>query len=198
MGGRGQERVIAARIAIAGCVRDLEVPLAYLAGAGVGAIEVYAPGQDRAAISALASDMRSLNPDSPMTTAAAPPSAQRDLALILIGDTKALRLAGALFDKAVARAIVLARLDTPGKLAVLPSGAPCPRCADRLLLAEVGSRAENSEFIAFAAVTETLKLIAGYVENPAPALLEFNGLEGRARRIEIHPQCACTCHAGDR
>ena len=40
LGGRGQERLLAARIVIAGDARDIEAPLAYLVGAGVGTIFV--------------------------------------------------------------------------------------------------------------------------------------------------------------
>ena len=42
IGGRGQERLLAARILLAGDARDIEAPLAYLVGAGVGAICVEA------------------------------------------------------------------------------------------------------------------------------------------------------------
>ena len=38
IGGRGQERILAARMLLVGDARDIEVPLAYLAGAGVGTI----------------------------------------------------------------------------------------------------------------------------------------------------------------
>ena len=38
VGGRGQERLLAARMLLVGDARDVEAPLAYLAGAGVGKI----------------------------------------------------------------------------------------------------------------------------------------------------------------
>ena len=38
IGGRGQERLLAARILLVGDARDIEAPLAYLVGAGVGTI----------------------------------------------------------------------------------------------------------------------------------------------------------------
>ena len=43
IGGRGQERLLAARMLLAGDARDIEAPLAYLVGAGVGAIGVREP-----------------------------------------------------------------------------------------------------------------------------------------------------------
>ena len=38
VGGRGQERLLAARILLVGDARDIEAPLAYLVGAGVRTI----------------------------------------------------------------------------------------------------------------------------------------------------------------
>ena len=38
IGGRGQERILAARMLLVGDARDIEAPRAYLAGAGVGTI----------------------------------------------------------------------------------------------------------------------------------------------------------------
>ena len=38
VGGRGQERLLAARMLLVGDARDVEAPLAYLVGAGVGAV----------------------------------------------------------------------------------------------------------------------------------------------------------------
>jgi len=40
IGGRGQERLLAARILLCGDARDIEAPLAYLVGAGVGWISL--------------------------------------------------------------------------------------------------------------------------------------------------------------
>jgi molybdopterin/thiamine biosynthesis adenylyltransferase len=58
VGGRGQERLLAARILLAGDARDIEAPLAYLVGAGVGSISV------KAAVSIeKIGAMRELNPD---------------------------------------------------------------------------------------------------------------------------------------
>ena len=42
IGGRGQERLLAARMLLVGDARDIEAPLAYLVGAGVGTIGVQA------------------------------------------------------------------------------------------------------------------------------------------------------------
>src|SRR5271168_4756355 len=79
VGGRGQERLLAARMLIAGDARDIESPLAYLAGAGVGTISVRAAGlTDKIA------EMRGLNPDVSVTVADKS-KVRVDLALVIIG-----------------------------------------------------------------------------------------------------------------
>ena len=60
VGGRGQERLLAARIAMVGDLADLESPLAYLVGAGVGTIRLIAAG-DTARQGNLIDQMRELN-----------------------------------------------------------------------------------------------------------------------------------------
>ena len=58
IGGRGQERLLAARILLVGDARDIEAPLAYLVGAGVGTI-CLKPSADQAVFT----EKRELNPD---------------------------------------------------------------------------------------------------------------------------------------
>ncbi len=62
LGGRGQERILAARIGIAGEARDIGTPLAYLIGAGVGRIGVRVVGNQSGFDETIAS-MRQLNSD---------------------------------------------------------------------------------------------------------------------------------------
>jgi hypothetical protein len=45
----------------------------------------------------------------------------------------------------------------------------------------VGIRSEAADFIAMIATAEAFKLIAGYVENPSPAIIEFDGYQTRIR-----------------
>jgi hypothetical protein len=61
VGGRAQERILAARIVFAAESPELEPALAYLAGAGVGRIELEGPRASR--VDQLCAAMRSLNPD---------------------------------------------------------------------------------------------------------------------------------------
>lgn len=191
VGGRGQERVIGARIIVAGDAPDIEAPLAYLVGAGVGTIFLSA-GRSDSGLSESIARMRRLNPE--VTVATLPDSAAKlDLALIVIGSAEAVRIAEAVVDRAAASAFVIARLDAPGKIAVLPSRSPCPRCADAALHDNFGAPAEAAQFIAMLATAEAFKLVAGYAEEiPVPALIEFARYQTTVRNVTASPGCGCS------
>lgn len=191
VGGRGQERIIGASIVVAGDAPDIEAPLAYLVGAGVGTIFLSA-GRSDSGLSEIIARMHRLNPE--VTVATLPDSAAEiDLALIVIGSADAVRIAEAVVERAAASAFVIARLDAPGKIAVLPSRSPCPRCADAALHDNFGARAEAAQFIAMLATAEAFKLVAGYAEEiPAPALIEFASYETTVRNVTPSPGCRCS------
>ena len=195
VGGRGQERIIGARIVVAGDAPDIEAPLAYLVGAGVGTIFLSA-GRSDSGWSETIARMHRLNPE--VTVATLPDSAaELDLAFIVIGSADAAKVAESIVvsvvDRAAASAFVIARLDAPGKIAVLPSRSPCPRCADAALHDNFGARAEAAQFIAMLATAEAFKLVAGYSEEiPAPALIEFARYETTVRNVAASPGCRCS------
>jgi molybdopterin/thiamine biosynthesis adenylyltransferase len=173
IGGRGQERLLAARMLLVGDARDIEAPLAYLVGAGVGTICLKLSG-DRAAFS----EKRELNPD--VTIAFADESQERiDCALMIIGSEAARKAADEIANDRDVHAAVIARLDTPGKIAIFPD-AHGPQTVD----AEFGTRSEAADFIAMLATTEAFKLLAGYAENPSSMKIEFDGYETKVR---VHP-----------
>jgi hypothetical protein len=167
IGGPGQERLLAARILLVGDARDIEAPLAYLIGAGVGTICLKLSGNQAAF-----TEKRELNADVSVTIANE--SKDRiDLALMIIGNEAARKVAVEIATRDV-HAAVIARLDAPGKIVVIPD-AHDPRTVD----AEFGTRAETADFIAMLATAEAFKLIAGYAESPSCATIEFDGYETR-------------------
>jgi hypothetical protein len=168
IGGRGQERLLAARILLVGDARDIEAPLAYLIGAGVGTICLKL-SDNQAAFT----EKRELNADVSVTIADES-QARIDLALMIIGSDAARKAADEIGNDRDVHSLVIARLDTPGRIVVIP-GAQGPRTVD----ANFGARAEAADFIAMLATTEAFKLIARYVENPSPATIEFDGYETR-------------------
>ena len=175
LGGRGQERLLAARLLLVGDAPDIEAPLAYLVGAGVGTIDVrVADGAEK--FSEKIAEMRQLNSDVSVRIKDRP-QGRVDLALLILGTEAARKLVDDIED---VRAVVIARLDAPGKIAVIPQ-TNSARVIDESMLAAVGLRAERADFIAMVATTEAFKLIAGYDENPSPVTIEFDGYETRVR-----------------
>lgn len=177
LGGRGQERILAARIVIAGEVRDIEAPIAYLVGAGVGRIGVRLGGDQNGFAETIAA-MRRLNSDASVRIADES-EGRVDLALAIVGSDAALKVAEEIASDRDARASVIARLDAPGQIAVVPD--THGHIADSSMLAPVGTRSEAADFIAMLATAEAFKLIAGFAENPSPAIIEFDGYETKAR-----------------
>jgi len=180
VGGRGQERLLAARMLLVGDARDIEVPLAYMVGAGVGAIGVGVAG-NRAGFTEKIAQTRELNAD--VSVAIANESRGRaDLALLIVGSEAARKIADEIVNDRDPRALVIARLDAPGKIAVIPD-THSPQTADSSMLAAVGPRSEAADFIAMLATAEAFKLMAGYAENPSRAIIEFDGFETRVRLL---------------
>ena len=175
LGGRGQQRILASRIVIAGDLRDIEAPLAYLVGAGVGTISVRLAGRHGGFAKNIAA-AHELNPDVSVTIADGPP-APADLALLILGSEAARKLVDDIDD---VRTLVIARLDAPGKIAIIPE-TQASRVIDEAMLAAVGARTEAADFIAMLATAEAFKLLAGYDENPSRTIIEFDGYETKVR-----------------
>ena len=93
IGGRGQERLLAARILLAGDARDIEAPLAYLVGAGVGSISSLKPSADQSLFT----------------------EKNFDLALVIIGSEAARKIAEKIANDSDVRALVIAQLDSARK-----------------------------------------------------------------------------------
>jgi hypothetical protein len=168
VGGRGQERLLAARILLVGDARDIEAPLAYLVGAGVGTIFLK-PSADQG----LFTENREMNPDVTVTDELEAPI---DLALLIVGSEEARKIAEEIVKDSHVRGLVIARLDEPGKISVIPD-THGPRTVD----AGFGKCSEAADFIAMLATAEAFKLIAGYAENPSRRTIVFDGYETRVR-----------------
>ncbi|MGA9721200.1 MAG: hypothetical protein WBQ86_01990 [Candidatus Binatus sp.] len=174
VGGRGQERLLAARMLLVGDARDIEAPLAYLVGAGVGTICLKLSSDQT-----IFTDKGELNSD--VTITLADQSHGRvDLALAIIGSEAARKVADEIMNDRDVGAYVIARLDAPGKIEIIPDSHR-PQTVDASMLAAVGQRAEAADFIAMLATAEAFKPIAGYAENPARAIIEFDGYETKVR-----------------
>ena len=164
IGGRGQERLLASRLLLAGDARDVEAPLAYLICAGVGTICVKSSAGQVA--------FTETNPDVSVTDH---DETGVDLALTIVGSEAARKIADLIAHNRDLRALAVARLDEPGKVALVPD------VANPLLTSAFGVRAEAADFIAMLATAEAFKLLAGYADKPSPAIIEFDGYETKVR-----------------
>ena len=183
IGGSAQERLLASRVAIVAAPADASGAVAYLAGAGVGHI-VMPPVGDGAPYRALVERIGDLNPDVSVEIASDKMPEQCDLMLALIGDAPAAEAAARVTRECRRGAAIVARLDTPARIALLPAPPPCPLCADADLLSPPRDRAGNAGAIAMVAVAEALKLLAGLAgQQSEAALIEFDGYASRSRAL---------------
>ena len=163
VGGRGQDRLLAARILIAGDARDIEEPLAYLMGAGVGTINVKSSAGQVVINETNADVSINIEEETPGDV---------DLALVIVGSEASRKIADEIARNRNAQALVIARLDAPGRIVVIPRA---DSDVDVSMLAAVGRRAEAAEFIAMIATVEAFKLLAGYDEISRQIIIEFDG-----------------------
>jgi hypothetical protein len=196
VGGYGQQRLLAATLAIGGAMAAIETPLAYLVGAGVGTI--FVESADGLPIdSSLIDDLRELNPDSRVTPMPELPG-RIDLTMLLIGSGADLELARLAIDRSEGGPLMLVRLDPPPRIAVL-SSSPCPSCAVPDLLGRFGSRAESAELVAMLATAEAIRMLAGQAQPLPSRLIEFSGYQSQSavlgRRIGAN-RCRCESAQG--
>lgn len=189
MGGHAQERLLGSRVVLIASRDDLEEPLAYLVGAGVGDIDLCVPGCDGAQLRSLCEKMRDLNPDSTVSYGSL--AQVPDLVFALLGNAEVVQFAAA--EAPSSGPAVVARLDAPGKLALLPSPPPCVRCASGGLLDAFGERTDNAGFIAMLATTEVLKILGEYDNNATASLIRFDGPRTKSEPLpRSRTDCACS------
>jgi hypothetical protein len=207
VGGRAQERLLASCVAIVAEPADAVGPLAYLAGAGLGRIVMHPVGE-RGSYDAMVERTRDLNSDVGVSIAD-DATGRCGLTLALIGGARAAEAAARIWRVPRAGApgarehrspaAIVARLDAPGRIALMPPPPPCPLCAQGNLLSSPGARAANAGAIAMIAVTEAFKLLAGFGgQQPEAELIEFDGYVSRPRSFGRRlrgGQTSCVCEA---
>ncbi|MGH7864292.1 MAG: hypothetical protein ACREQB_04840 [Candidatus Binataceae bacterium] len=183
-GGKAQDRLLRSELVVIGSYDYLAMTLRYFAGAGVGRISVatqYEAARERELLARIGA----LNPDVRIDVA---PGAAAALVLALIDDNQS---RDALAARKSAGAFVVARLDAPAMIAIIPARPPCPTCCDANLQKPVGHIVDESNFIAMLAATEALKIVAGVGGAQAAHVIEFGGYESRSRVLGVSKPGHC-------
>lgn len=188
IGGTGQERLLAAHMVIVGEFPDIQPVLAYMVGAGVGRISLVTTDASIDFPADLVELMREHNPDVVIEIVGMAP-ADSHLVLAMIGSAGASASVRAVCDVGGTAAIILARLDDPAKIAVIPSPPPCIDCVDADLFAPFSSRSVNAGAIAMMAATEAFKILAGQSITSRPVILEFDGYKPTSRELYGAADC---------
>ncbi|MFI5366728.1 MAG: HesA/MoeB/ThiF family protein [Candidatus Binatia bacterium] len=201
LGGRGQEKLLSAAIAVAG-TGDMSISVAlYLAAAGVGTLGVDAPAA--AAIAGLNPDCRTQSLPAALDADRAA-AAARNYDLLLAADLapdacSALNVA----CMAVRKQLVWgAATGHAGRVAVFTGHRPAEPCyaCQPLPLPPARGQADDAAvlasvtaaFIGTLLATETIKLAAG-IETPlTKRLLVYDALDATVRALDLHkdPHCA--------
>jgi hypothetical protein len=195
VGGAGQERLLSARLVIAGDLADIETVLAYMVAAGVGRIDLIIAGAPPLAPESLIARMREHNRDAAVAVSTVAP-ADTGLILAIAGSAAAVDLGRMLCAGThTTAATIFARLDNPAKIAIMPSPPPCLVCADADLTQPFSRRCDNADSIAMIAAAEAFKLLAGYAPASPASLIEFHGYEAAALELRLSanlPRCSCS------
>ncbi|HVO27970.1 MAG TPA: ThiF family adenylyltransferase [Candidatus Margulisiibacteriota bacterium] len=204
LGGRGQEALLSARVAVVGGGMLGTMALTYLAAAGVRRLLVAAPQL---------ADIEGLNPDCQTTTLPAPltevsalEAARHCDAVLACG--AAPEVCALLNAACVAQHIPLVWADTAGARGLISVLAgphlesPCYTCVAPLLgrlLAGGSSHAfadTTAALIGTLQATETIKILAGLSTPPMARLLTYDAAAGTAdvMSVDRDPRCP-TCGA---
>jgi hypothetical protein len=114
-----------------------------------------------------------------------------NLVFAIIGSAAAVQKTRELVAQIPRSAWVIARVDSPPRIAVLPSASPCPRCSGGVLLSRPRGRTEHAPVVAMAATVEAFKLLAGCAKDDSASVIDFDGYESHVSRLAPDPICDC-------
>ena len=194
IGGIAQERLMSARLMLAGKAADVASVLAYMVGAGIGEIRLRLPASDTAEQDSLIMRAAQLNPEV-VVRPGAESIAGLNLILAIGRDSETLELIPSPGLVCADVPLIFVHLDEPAMVAILPARPPCPLCADADLNAPSKARGDNAGFVAMVAATEAFKLLAYSAPPASPALLQFSGFAFTTRELRQRPlgaKCACS------
>lgn len=177
IGGIAQERLLASRLVLSGEPEDVQLVLYYLVGAGVGRIALQVVG-DASIGESMIAHAQALNPEvavEPFGSGLNSPT----LMMHLVGSGESLAMAHDSFGGLFPDATLIARLDTPARIAIRGDTAPQAPC--EMLREPFVERVANANFVAMVAAMEALKLLADMSLHPTMTI----AFEGYSTRILI-------------
>jgi hypothetical protein len=194
VGGIAQERLMSARLMLAGKAVDIASVLAYMVGAGVGEIRLRLPASDAVEQDSLIRRAIQLNPEV-VVEPGAESIAGLNLIFAISGDSEA---AGMSLPPSMVCSnvpLIFAHLNEPASVAIFPGRPPCPLCADAEFSTGSKPSADNAGFVTMVAAMDAFKLLAYSVPPSPPILTEFNGFACSTRELRQRPldtKCACS------
>jgi hypothetical protein len=196
VGGRGQERLLRARIRLIAEADYLEPALGYLAGAGVGRIALGLPGIPTQREHELRLRMRELNPDVEIETGRAAPG-EFELDLCLISGPASLAAA---LRPTLAQTTIAARLDRATIVAVIRSRPPCIRCVDQELAKPIRGAGAQARICLMAALAEVIRQFAAEgEEQPRSKVIRIKDYSSSVELVQRDRRCArCVKDSGGR
>jgi hypothetical protein len=197
VGGIAQERLMSARLMLAGRASEVASVLAYMVGAGVGEIQLRLPPSDLVEQESLIMRSSQLNPDV-VVRPGAQDVAGLNLILAIGGDLETSELILSPRLVCVNVPLIFVHTNEPARIAILAGRPPCPLCADAALNTSLKGCTDNAGFVAMVAATEAFKLLAGSTPPPSARLLEFNRFACTTRELRQSPlaaNCACSINA---
>jgi len=193
--GIAQERLLSARLMVAGERAEVAAVLAYMVGAGVGQIQLRLPANDASEQNPMIKRAAQLNPDV-IIGAKDADNTGLDLIVAISGDSATSEfilsspgLAGADIP------LILVHPEEPVSVAIFTRRPPCPLCADADLFLPSRGHADYAGFVMMVAAMEAFKLLANLTPPPFPTLLQFNGLACTMRQLAQRPmstKCSCS------
>jgi hypothetical protein len=176
-GGFAQERLLASRVAIIGDAADAEAAVYYLAGAGVGYLDLMLSGK-ASLIERIVAHARRLNSDACLTLSESV-RAIADLTLVFLSNgAKRAQWQERVFRQGINAPAIMIRTEAPAQIALL-EGARCIGCVVENLLALTTTGSENKSFIAPFASVEAIKMLIRDKASRQSYLIEFEGYSTR-------------------
>jgi hypothetical protein len=194
VGGIAQERLMSARLMLAGKAADIASMLAYMVGAGVGEIRLRLPASDAAEQDSLIKRAIQLNPEV-VVEPGAESIAGLNLIFAISGDSETAEMILPPSMVCSNVPLIFAHLNEPASVAIFPGRPPCPLCVDAEFSTASKPRADNAGFVIMVAAMEAFKLLAYSAPPSPPTLIEFNGFACSTRELRQRPlgaKCACS------